>query len=153
MILTAMMRLSRQLLTRRSTVSFDGGHVLICVDPESSHAVVGWAAKTFSTAVFFIYEQSAVAWDMVKVYSNFVDAQERRKYMYLENCLHQYDSRGIGGSRGSVAEHLGGSREGALGCLSKTCAVSTLGFGFSSIFSARDGLQAALSGIFSKGAT
>ncbi|XP_044476946.1 uncharacterized protein LOC123204392 [Mangifera indica] len=137
MILTAMMRLSRQLLTRRSTVSFDGGHVLIYVDPESSHAVVGWAAKTFSTAVFFIYEQSAVAWDMVKVYSNFVDAQERRK------C----------GSRGSVAEHLGGSREGALGCLSKTCAVSTLGFGFSCIFSARDGLQAALSGIFSKGAT
>ncbi|XP_044476928.1 vacuolar-sorting protein BRO1-like isoform X1 [Mangifera indica] len=42
-----------------------------------------------------ISRQSAVAWDMLKVYINFVDAQERRKYTYFENCLHQYDSRGI----------------------------------------------------------
>lgn len=31
--------------------------VLIYLDPDSSSAVVGWASKTFSTAVFFLYEQ------------------------------------------------------------------------------------------------
>lgn len=31
--------------------------VLIYVDPESSRAIVGWASRTFSTAIFFLYEQ------------------------------------------------------------------------------------------------
>jgi tRNA wybutosine-synthesizing protein 4 len=31
--------------------------VLIYLDPDSSHEVVGWACRTFSTAVFFLYEQ------------------------------------------------------------------------------------------------
>lgn len=31
--------------------------VLIYLDPDSSHAIVGWASKTFSTAIFFLYEQ------------------------------------------------------------------------------------------------
>lgn len=31
--------------------------VLIYLDPESSRSIVGWAAKTFSTAMFFLYEQ------------------------------------------------------------------------------------------------
>lgn len=31
--------------------------VLIYIDPDSSRAIVGWASKTFSTAVFFLYEQ------------------------------------------------------------------------------------------------
>ncbi|KAL0373484.1 UNVERIFIED_CONTAM: Leucine carboxyl methyltransferase 1 [Sesamum radiatum] len=31
--------------------------VLIYLDPESSRAIVGWASRTFSTAVFFLYEQ------------------------------------------------------------------------------------------------
>ncbi|KAK9911595.1 hypothetical protein M0R45_035491 [Rubus argutus] len=31
--------------------------VLIYIDPESSRAIVGWASKTFSTAIFFLYEQ------------------------------------------------------------------------------------------------
>ena len=31
--------------------------VLIYLDPDSSSAVVGWASKAFSTAVFFLYEQ------------------------------------------------------------------------------------------------
>ncbi|KAK9015273.1 hypothetical protein V6N11_006388 [Hibiscus sabdariffa] len=31
--------------------------VLIYLDPDSSRSIVGWAAKTFSTAIFFLYEQ------------------------------------------------------------------------------------------------
>ncbi|XP_038683595.1 leucine carboxyl methyltransferase 1 homolog [Tripterygium wilfordii] len=31
--------------------------VLIYLDPDSSRAIVGWASKTFSTAIFFLYEQ------------------------------------------------------------------------------------------------
>uniref|UniRef100_A0A2P2LLL4 Leucine carboxyl methyltransferase 1 isoform X2 n=1 Tax=Rhizophora mucronata TaxID=61149 RepID=A0A2P2LLL4_RHIMU len=31
--------------------------VLIYLEPDSTCAIVGWAAKTFSTAVFFLYEQ------------------------------------------------------------------------------------------------
>lgn len=31
--------------------------VLIYLDPDSTKAIVGWASKTFSTAVFFLYEQ------------------------------------------------------------------------------------------------
>ncbi|KAG8653737.1 hypothetical protein MANES_05G054600v8 [Manihot esculenta] len=31
--------------------------VLIYLDPDSTCAIVGWAAKTFSTSVFFLYEQ------------------------------------------------------------------------------------------------
>lgn len=31
--------------------------VLIYLDPDSTRGVVGWASKTFSTAVFFLYEQ------------------------------------------------------------------------------------------------
>ncbi|CAK9149394.1 unnamed protein product [Ilex paraguariensis] len=31
--------------------------VLIYLDPDSSCAIVGWASKTFSTAIFFLYEQ------------------------------------------------------------------------------------------------
>ena len=31
--------------------------VLIYLDPDSSRAIAGWAARTFSTAVFVLYEQ------------------------------------------------------------------------------------------------
>ncbi|XP_020538284.1 leucine carboxyl methyltransferase 1 homolog isoform X2 [Jatropha curcas] len=74
--------------------------VLIYLDPDSTRAIVGWASRTFSTAVFFLYEQihpddafgqqmirnleRVVAWDMLRVYSDFIEAQERRRIERLE---------------------------------------------------------------------
>ncbi|KAM3195761.1 hypothetical protein ACQJBY_071746 [Aegilops geniculata] len=74
--------------------------VLIYLDPTSTDAIVSWASEKFSSAIFFLYEQihpddafgeqmirnleRAVARDMLKIYSDFIDGGERRRIERLE---------------------------------------------------------------------
>ena len=46
--------------------------VLIYLDPDSSQAIVGWASKAFSTAIFFLYEQVFLSfWNHTSFCSHF----------------------------------------------------------------------------------
>lgn len=48
--------------------------VLIYLDPDSTRGIIGWAAKTFPTAVFFLYEQVLHFWKLRIIhFSVFVD--------------------------------------------------------------------------------